>query len=99
MAGLLPGVALLAWAWRIGSHRGLGSVAGRLAALLAAMPVLAAVLAASVPHAVAWPTVARARAAPSALAGRGAALGRAAACWDRSAWWRRGWAAPRWRWG
>jgi len=57
VAGLLPGVALLAWAWRIGSHQGLGSMAGRLAALLAALPVLAAMLAASIPHAIAWPTV------------------------------------------
>ena len=52
VAGLLPGVALLAWAWRIGSHRGLGSMAGRLAAMLGALPMLAA----SLPHAVVWPT-------------------------------------------
>jgi DNA segregation ATPase FtsK/SpoIIIE, S-DNA-T family len=58
VAGLLPGVILLAWAWRIGSHRGLGSLAGRLAATLAALPMLAAMLAASLPHALAWPTVA-----------------------------------------
>ena len=58
IAGLLPGIALLAWAWRIGSHQGLGSVAGRIAALLASLPVLAGVLAAFAPHAVAWPTVA-----------------------------------------
>ncbi len=58
IAGLLPGVALLAWAWGIGSHRGLGSVAGRIAALLGAMPVLAGVLAAFSPRMVAWPTVA-----------------------------------------
>ena len=56
LAGLLPGVVLLAWAWRIGSHRGLGSMAGRLAAMLAALPMLAAMLAASIPHAIAWPT-------------------------------------------
>ncbi|HTW70585.1 MAG TPA: DNA translocase FtsK 4TM domain-containing protein, partial [Acetobacteraceae bacterium] len=58
IAGLLPGVALLAWAWRIGSHQGLGSVPGRIAALLASLPVLAGVLAAFAPHAVTWPTVA-----------------------------------------
>jgi S-DNA-T family DNA segregation ATPase FtsK/SpoIIIE len=44
IAGLLPGVALLAWAWRIGSHRGLHTFPLRLAALLAALPVLGAVL-------------------------------------------------------
>ena len=56
-AAALPGLALLAWAWRIGSHRGLGSLAGRTAALLSAMPVLAAVLAAiPLPHFATWPT-------------------------------------------
>ena len=44
LAGGLPGVALLAWAWRIGSHRGLLAFPLRLAALLAALPVLGAVL-------------------------------------------------------
>ena len=29
LAGVLPGLALLAWAWRIWSHRGIGSFAGR----------------------------------------------------------------------
>jgi len=55
-AGILPGVALLAWAWRIGSHRGIGSLAARLAFLLTALPSLAAVLA-SFPAArsLAWP--------------------------------------------
>ncbi len=59
IAGILPGMALLAWAWRIGSHRGLGSVAARLSALLAAMPMLAAVLAA-LPAAerLSWPVIA-----------------------------------------
>ncbi len=46
IAGALPGLALLAWAWRIGSHRGLSSLALRLAALLAALPATGAVLAA-----------------------------------------------------
>jgi S-DNA-T family DNA segregation ATPase FtsK/SpoIIIE len=46
LAGLLPGLALLAWAWRIGSHRGLTSLPLRLAALLAALPATGAVLAA-----------------------------------------------------
>jgi S-DNA-T family DNA segregation ATPase FtsK/SpoIIIE len=65
LAGALPGLALLAWAWRIGSHRGLGSMAARLAALLSAIPMLASVLA-SLPHAPAWPSV----------AGLGGAIGR-----------------------
>ena len=46
VAAGLPGVALLAWAWRVGSHRGLGSVLLRLVALLAALPVVAATFAA-----------------------------------------------------
>jgi S-DNA-T family DNA segregation ATPase FtsK/SpoIIIE len=54
-AGALPGVAMLAWAWRIASHRGLGSLAARLAAVLAAMPMLAAVLAAiPLPQSIPW---------------------------------------------
>ena len=67
MAGALPGVAMLAWAWRIGSRRGVGSMAARLASLVAALPVLAAVLAViPVPPKSAWPTV----------AGLGGAIGR-----------------------
>jgi S-DNA-T family DNA segregation ATPase FtsK/SpoIIIE len=59
VAGALPGVAMLAWAWRIGSQRGLGSMAARLATLGAAMPVLAAALEA-VPRlrSISWPTIA-----------------------------------------
>ena len=60
-AGLLPGITLLAWAWRLGSERGLANLPLRLAALLAALPVTAAVLA-SVPgpHGIGftWPTTA-----------------------------------------
>ena len=33
VAGALPGVAMLTWAWRIGSRRGVGSMAARLASL------------------------------------------------------------------
>ena len=67
VAGALPGLAMLAWAWRIASRRGLGSMAARLAAMLAALPVLAAVLAAiPTPRILAWPTV----------AGLGGAIGR-----------------------
>jgi len=47
IAGLLPGIALLAWAWRIASHRGLHSFPLRLAALLAALPVVGGVLSAA----------------------------------------------------
>ena len=58
---------MLAWAWRIASRRGLGSMAARLAAMLAALPVLAAVLAGvPAPPTLAWPTV----------AGLGGAIGR-----------------------
>ena len=66
VAGALPGLALLAWAWRIGSHRGLGSLPARLAALLGAMPAMAALLGAiPLPHPIAWP----------AQAGLGGAVG------------------------
>ena len=43
--GALPGIAMLTWCWRIASHRGLGSFGGRLAALLASMPLLAGAIA------------------------------------------------------
>ncbi len=46
VAAILPGFALLAWAWRIGSRRGLGSVLLRAIAVLLALPVLGAALAA-----------------------------------------------------
>ncbi len=59
VAAALPGLAMLAWAWRIASHRGIGSLALRLAATLSALPILAASLAAiPLPHGVAWPSVA-----------------------------------------
>jgi DNA segregation ATPase FtsK/SpoIIIE, S-DNA-T family len=61
LAGALPPLAMLAWAWRIGSHRGLGSLVVRAVALLAAVPVLASAFAA-VPllarHGLAWPVTA-----------------------------------------
>jgi len=63
LAGALPAVALLGWAWRIGSHRGLTMAPLRLAALLLAMPALAGLLAvagqtlATAGHAMlSWPT-------------------------------------------
>ncbi len=43
-AGGLPVLALLAWAFRLGAHRGLGLFPARLAALLAALPALAATI-------------------------------------------------------
>ena len=61
VAGALPGIAMIAWCWRIASHRGIGSPAVRIAALLSALPVAGAVLAGlpGTGHgSVAWPTVA-----------------------------------------
>src|SRR5579871_2631723 len=59
IAGVLAGVALLAWAWRVAAHRGIGNPALRVVALLAALPTLGAVLAA-IPGAggkpILWPT-------------------------------------------
>jgi S-DNA-T family DNA segregation ATPase FtsK/SpoIIIE len=67
IAGALPGLAMLTWAWRIASRRGLGSMAARIAAMLAALPVMAAVLAGiPTPSSFTWPTV----------AGLGGAIGR-----------------------
>ncbi len=58
LAGMLPGVALLAWAWRIASRRGLGSPAARIASLLAALPVLAAFFTLCLaPAGIAWPAI------------------------------------------
>jgi DNA segregation ATPase FtsK/SpoIIIE, S-DNA-T family len=66
VAAVLPGLAMLAWAWRIASYRGVGSLAGRVAASVAALPVLAAVIAGlPVPPTASWPT----------LAGPGGAIG------------------------
>jgi DNA segregation ATPase FtsK/SpoIIIE, S-DNA-T family len=58
IAGILPGVTMLAWGWRIASGGGLGRVALRLAALIAAMPLLAAVLATIPSPHQGWPVVA-----------------------------------------
>ncbi|WP_458095379.1 DNA translocase FtsK 4TM domain-containing protein [Roseomonas sp. WA12] len=41
-AGLLPAACLLTWALRLSTHRGLSPFAGRMAALLAGLPLLAA---------------------------------------------------------
>jgi S-DNA-T family DNA segregation ATPase FtsK/SpoIIIE len=70
LAGALPGLAMLAWCWRIASHRGIGSPALRIIALLTAMPMLGSVLAAlpgpGAEATIPWPTV----------AGPGGAIGR-----------------------
>ena len=59
LAAALPGLAMLAWAWRIASYRGIRSLTLRLAATLAALPTLAAALAAiPLPQGLAWPSVA-----------------------------------------
>jgi S-DNA-T family DNA segregation ATPase FtsK/SpoIIIE len=70
LAGVLPGLTLLAWAWRIGSHRGVGNLPLRLAALLAALPVTGGVLAVIPgPHgaALTWPAAAGAGGAAGAV--------------------------------
>jgi S-DNA-T family DNA segregation ATPase FtsK/SpoIIIE len=45
LAGTLPGLALLAWAWRIAAHRGIGNLWLRGGALVGAVLALAATLA------------------------------------------------------
>ncbi|HEY7576267.1 MAG TPA: DNA translocase FtsK 4TM domain-containing protein, partial [Acetobacteraceae bacterium] len=78
LAGAVPGVAMLTWAWRIASRRGLGSVGVRVAALVAALPVDAGVFASlPMPRSAAWPTVAGLGGAlGSLLAKAGLAAGR-----------------------
>jgi DNA segregation ATPase FtsK/SpoIIIE, S-DNA-T family len=58
VVAVLPGIAMLTWSWRIASHRGLGSFVGRIAALLAAMPMLSAAVAAIPVHGAPWPVMA-----------------------------------------
>jgi S-DNA-T family DNA segregation ATPase FtsK/SpoIIIE len=55
LAAVLPGVAMIAWAWRIASRRGLGHPLVRLASTVATLPVLSCWLAMLHP-ALAWPT-------------------------------------------
>ncbi len=66
VVAVLPGIAMLTWCWRIASRRGLGSFGGRLAALLAAMPMLAATIAVVPQQAAQWPV----------MAGLGGSIGR-----------------------
>ncbi|MDJ0387900.1 DNA translocase FtsK 4TM domain-containing protein [Roseomonas sp. E05] len=44
-AGLLPVAVMLAWAWRLATHKGLAPFLARVAAVLAALPMLAAAFA------------------------------------------------------
>ncbi|MFC7475406.1 DNA translocase FtsK 4TM domain-containing protein [Dankookia sp. GCM10030260] len=68
-AAALPGVALLAWAWRLATHRGLGLFPARVAALLAALPVAGAALTVA-PLPAALPTAAGAGGAGGSIAAR-----------------------------
>jgi S-DNA-T family DNA segregation ATPase FtsK/SpoIIIE len=63
-AAMLPSAVALGWAWRLATHKGLAPFVGRVAAVLVAMPLLAAALH-IVPVTGAGPT----------LAGPGGALG------------------------
>jgi S-DNA-T family DNA segregation ATPase FtsK/SpoIIIE len=55
LAGVLPGMAMIAWAWRIASQRGIGNPALRVISTMLAMPALATAL--SMMHrSLAWPT-------------------------------------------
>ncbi|WP_239992480.1 DNA translocase FtsK [Rhodopila globiformis] len=59
IVGVLPGLAMLTWCWRLASRRGLSSFTLRLIALLIGMPLLAAVLATiPMPHGTHWPVMA-----------------------------------------
>ena len=55
VSGVLPALAMLAWAWRLAAHRGFGAAPLRLMALLLALPALAGLLAA-IPLPIAWPS-------------------------------------------
>jgi S-DNA-T family DNA segregation ATPase FtsK/SpoIIIE len=60
VAGVLPGLAWLAWAWRIATHRGIRRIGLRLLALLLALPLGAATISAlplpGTSPGVPWPT-------------------------------------------
>jgi S-DNA-T family DNA segregation ATPase FtsK/SpoIIIE len=55
MAGALPGVAMLVWAWRIAMHRGMGSLWLRFVPITLALPAWSAALAAA-SGGLTWPT-------------------------------------------
>jgi DNA segregation ATPase FtsK/SpoIIIE, S-DNA-T family len=59
VVGMLPGITMLTWCWRIASRRGLSSFGLRLVALIVGMPLLAAVLSTvPIPHAAHSPVMA-----------------------------------------
>jgi S-DNA-T family DNA segregation ATPase FtsK/SpoIIIE len=59
VVAVLPALAMLAWCWRIGSRRGLSNFPLRLAALLAALPMLAGVVGAvPISQVHPWPVMA-----------------------------------------
>jgi S-DNA-T family DNA segregation ATPase FtsK/SpoIIIE len=55
LAAVLPGLAMMGWAWRIASRRGVGHPIWRGFCTLAAVPMLAALLAMA-PASLLWPT-------------------------------------------
>ena len=76
LAGMLPGLAMLAWAWRIARHGQLGHAGLRVGGLCAALPVVATALA-SVPLAI--PALTRRASTWPSVAGSGGTVGFAAA--------------------
>jgi len=66
LAGVLPGIAMLIWAWRIASHRGLGNPWLRILFTVIATPIAATALTASA-GSLPWPT-------PAGLGGAGGHL-------------------------
>jgi S-DNA-T family DNA segregation ATPase FtsK/SpoIIIE len=56
-ASILPSAAMLAWAWRIASRRGLGLAWMRVVATMLAVPALATAFSVAAPS-LAWPTTA-----------------------------------------
>ncbi len=85
-AAALPCLALLAWAFRLATHRGLGSVTARLLGLLAGLPLAAAAL-----SLLPLPQGLPVEAGPGGIVGpvtTGLLVdGACAACWGRSARW------------
>jgi len=55
LSGMLPGVAMIVWAWRIASRRGMGNPAWRLIATLLAMPAISTALS-MIYRGLPWPT-------------------------------------------
>jgi S-DNA-T family DNA segregation ATPase FtsK/SpoIIIE len=55
IAAMLPGIAMMGWAWRIASRRGIGHPIWRAVCTLLAVPLLAAIFALA-PPTLEWPT-------------------------------------------